>query len=295
MYRLGRPWARALLPTCLAGILYGCGLSVSVRQGTIVHPEIAQVLDTPIDGRALVLVTAPATGGIGYANGFAFGGGRLVLAPYHAAVEYSRRGSHRSLCDMWVFSRFYGDIFEPSAVHLSRKWDVAVLEMPWTEHAALALANREEIRHVHEATLMGATWHVDRTNWRWIREPHQVSALDARTFGAPMLMWFGDMGAAGPGMSGAPIVIPCSGHVAAFLTGLVDGMSSRGQAVACTVNRVTDVVQAAGLENLASPPGAPPDAALPDADEAFQAALRSERHITEGATREALLETKHFH
>ncbi len=170
---------------------------------------------------ALVVIVSRNFVGMGAGNGFVVGDGTLVLTNDHVVVEKSSEGEHRVESFVSVFSPHLGQACDVRVLATDERLDLAVLEVPWKGHPALALADANAITSARSARVLGLPAVVQRMDawnagapsveeFRADAEELPVGFIGARR-GDPRVVMLVGTGRLRPGWSGAPMVLPDTG------------------------------------------------------------------------------------
>lgn len=181
--------------------------------------ELVTAQPRSFDSRAIVLLPPlyrlPGATRTGWAStGFAIGDGTLIATAFHCVEICHQMARNGVLARPLVISPYYGDVFEAEIVAVDRDADLAILRAPWASHPAFALANDAEFMEAKELAAVGRP--ASRMGRLPALETIPVLKLDPASKSDTYVV--GAVRHAGPGWSGAPMVLPGSGKVAGILT-----------------------------------------------------------------------------
>ena len=170
---------------------------------------------------ALVVIVSRNFVGMGAGNGFVVGDGTLVLTNDHVVVEKSSEGKHRVEGFVSVFSPYLGQACDVRILASDERLDLAVLEVPWKGHPALALADANAITSTRSARVLGLPTVIQRVEawdaggssveeFKADAEELPVGFIGARR-GDPRVVMLTGTGRLRPGWSGSPMVLPDAG------------------------------------------------------------------------------------
>ncbi len=178
----------------------------------------------PPDARpqdALVVIVSRSFVGTGAGNGFVVGDGTVVLTNDHVVVEKSSEGKHRVETFVSAFSPYLGQACDARVLATDERLDLAVVEVPWKGHPALALADANTVTSAESARVLGLPTVVKRMDTGDAggspAEEFQVDAeeLPVGFIGArrhdPRVVMLAGTGRLSPGWSGSPMVLPDTG------------------------------------------------------------------------------------
>jgi Flp pilus assembly protein TadD len=192
-----------------AGVMILCMVAGAVPAAVSAAPD-----DSP--GSALVLVISRYFKGQTAGNGFVVGDGTLVVTSDHLVYESSKRGGHRLEGIVTVFSPYLGRAWDARILAADEELDLAVLEVPWRGHPALAVADANAVLEARSARIVGLPAVVKRLEDWAAGEPEDFVtqeeelpvdfiAVRARV---PRFIMLRGAGQVGHGWSGSPILLP---------------------------------------------------------------------------------------
>jgi Flp pilus assembly protein TadD len=263
---------------------------------------------------ALVVVTNRGLSGGRAGNGFVIGDGTLAVTCDHLVTEESKTGQHRMETLVAVFSPYLGQAAEARIVATDEELDLAVLEVPWQGHPALAVADANEIKSARSARVLGLPTVVRRLD-DWDAHGSPVESFQVQTEelpvafvgvrqGTPRFVTLEGIGQLGPGWSGAPILRPDSSIVLGCFAS-IGGTTAGGQIVrqgakGAAVNQIPRLVRSVPVrayqERLAASLRTD-DVRLPSPSDAYEVctlALRTSSSMQPGRYESALEPARAF-
>jgi len=91
----------------------------------------------------------------GLAVGFAVGDGTLVLTAAHCERSVSQPRSKGIVAERFVFSPYYGDLFDFEVVATDNEADIAVLRPAWKTHPALRIGTDQDLEEADQVFVCG--------------------------------------------------------------------------------------------------------------------------------------------
>jgi tetratricopeptide (TPR) repeat protein len=165
---------------------------------------------------ALVVVVGRSFDGLQAGNGFIVGDGTRVVTCEHIVFEKSASGRHRMETFVGVYSPYLGEACDGRIVAADEELDLAVLEVPWQGHPALALADANGVLSARRGRVIGLSATVHRIGqwnagsseedgFRVDEEERPISFVGVRRE-EPRVVALDGIGQLGHGWSGSPIL-----------------------------------------------------------------------------------------
>jgi tetratricopeptide (TPR) repeat protein len=187
----------------------------------------------PLDSRALILVFTMDIDVFQVGTGFVFGGGRAATA-FHNIAQTSASGQHRNVSIPFVVSSYWGDVYEARIAAIDPSRDVAILEVHWRSHPALALSSQPSYPEA-EQVVVPAFFEMreGRNPERYEAEPSSDFRIETLTIAKPPIgtfpavkgdaseIWLSNSRELSKGWSGCPVLLPDGTQVAGMITRLV--------------------------------------------------------------------------
>lgn len=242
-----------------------------------------QIVNLPSDQWPLVVVKFSGPSFITQGNGFAVGDGSLVITAAHVLLQQSANGF---VCvPGWIFvvSAAKGDVCTAKVLACNITNDIALLEIPWTNHPAYELCTNDELMDLQQACLLARPRNSDDQpplpNARSC--PIQIEYLKI-AWRIPYGMVFSSQANPGIGWSGGVVLTDRKKAAACYNRHLVSTLANErtakmigekaGSGFAATSAMVQELARQAGAANrLALKPR--PFTRPTDADQAFQMLL----------------------
>jgi len=275
-------------------------LKASIRSARLKKDLESRTLMTPSQSEhgfppeAFVLLTSMArhahhTSTEGLAVGFAVGDGTLVLTAAHCERSVSQPRSKGIVAERFVFSPYYGDLFDFEVVATDNEADIAVLRPAWKTHPALRIGTDQDLEEADQVFVCGRRMEdtdllvkeqglleVSPDRYPIVRM-EQLSVLKGyRGAGPGNEVVLGSARYVLPGWSGSAFIRPENGAVVGLLTQhnirKTQGLTTGHPVFGCSVRSIRALLERHHLRETAetAPPALTP---IPDANEAFALAL----------------------
>lgn len=121
-----------------------------------------QAANLPPDQWPLVVVKFSGPTFNTHGNGFAVGDGSLVVTAAHVLLQQSANGFVYVPGWITVVSATKGDVCAAKVLACNITNDIALLEIPWTDHPAYELCNNDELMDLQQACLLA--WSTNSGN-----------------------------------------------------------------------------------------------------------------------------------